>query len=343
MILQVELLRIWGETAPQRQRKTAVFITHDIEEAVFLSDRVVVMSSHPGRIQAPSSRSTCPGRGKTPPAPIPASAICRGNLGPDPRPGLSRHRLTSRRDGRSDPPTRQPENEISRNGRNSCLTCRETDAAGYGAARSSPASWPAAVAGGPLRGPGARGRQAIKVSVGRIPWAAGNSPMTQYMIANKTVREARGRARLRRDRRLARLSHRPAHGGGHRRQQPRHRHVGQHADHPRHLGRAADQPHGGRRGAPAVRHRHPQGVDIRTIQDLKGKTVGALLGGDPYNALSQMLRYELGNPDPKASGIRIVNTPTLAQAAQVPTGMDAAVAIYPCLPRGPERAALSPS
>ena len=28
-------------------------------------------------------------------------------------------------------------------------------------------------------------RQAIKVSVGRIPWAAGNSPMTQYMIANK--------------------------------------------------------------------------------------------------------------------------------------------------------------
>jgi NitT/TauT family transport system ATP-binding protein len=52
LILQVELLRIWGETAPQRERKTAVFITHDIEEAVFLSDRVVVMSTHPGRISA---------------------------------------------------------------------------------------------------------------------------------------------------------------------------------------------------------------------------------------------------------------------------------------------------
>ncbi len=51
LILQVELLRIWGETAPQAERKTAVFITHDIEEAVFLADRVVVMSSHPGRIR----------------------------------------------------------------------------------------------------------------------------------------------------------------------------------------------------------------------------------------------------------------------------------------------------
>ena len=49
LILQVELLRIWGETAPQQQRKTAIFITHDIEEAVFLADRVVVMSCHPGR------------------------------------------------------------------------------------------------------------------------------------------------------------------------------------------------------------------------------------------------------------------------------------------------------
>ena len=33
---------------------------------------------------------------------------------------------------------------------------------------------------------------------------------------------------------------------------------------------------------------------IRNIADLKGKTVGALLGGDPYNVLSQMLRFELG-------------------------------------------------
>lgn len=51
LILQAELLRIWGETSPVTQRKTAIFITHDIEEAVLLADRVVVMSTHPGRVR----------------------------------------------------------------------------------------------------------------------------------------------------------------------------------------------------------------------------------------------------------------------------------------------------
>jgi hypothetical protein len=32
----------------------------------------------------------------------------------------------------------------------------------------------------------AQGKKPLKVSVGRQPWAAGNSPVTQYMIANKT-------------------------------------------------------------------------------------------------------------------------------------------------------------
>ena len=52
LILQVELLRIWGETGALEGRKTALFITHDIDEAVFLGDRVVVMSTNPGRIKA---------------------------------------------------------------------------------------------------------------------------------------------------------------------------------------------------------------------------------------------------------------------------------------------------
>lgn len=43
--LNLELARLWQET-----RKTVVFITHGIQEAVFLSDRVAMMARSPGRI-----------------------------------------------------------------------------------------------------------------------------------------------------------------------------------------------------------------------------------------------------------------------------------------------------
>jgi NitT/TauT family transport system ATP-binding protein len=43
--LHEDLLRIWRQT-----NKTIVFVTHNIQEAVFLSDRVVVFSPHPGRV-----------------------------------------------------------------------------------------------------------------------------------------------------------------------------------------------------------------------------------------------------------------------------------------------------
>jgi NitT/TauT family transport system ATP-binding protein len=46
-ILQEEILRIWEKT-----RKTFVLITHNIEEAVFLGDRVIIMTARPGRIKA---------------------------------------------------------------------------------------------------------------------------------------------------------------------------------------------------------------------------------------------------------------------------------------------------
>ncbi len=44
--MQAELLRIWSKT-----RKTAIFVTHNIAEAIYLSDRVVVFTVRPGRIK----------------------------------------------------------------------------------------------------------------------------------------------------------------------------------------------------------------------------------------------------------------------------------------------------
>jgi NitT/TauT family transport system ATP-binding protein len=43
-IMQVELLRIWQEA-----KKTVLFVTHQIDEAIYLSDRVMVMTKRPGR------------------------------------------------------------------------------------------------------------------------------------------------------------------------------------------------------------------------------------------------------------------------------------------------------
>jgi NitT/TauT family transport system ATP-binding protein len=46
-LMQAELVRIWRET-----RKTSLFITHQINEAIYLADRVIVFSSRPGRVRA---------------------------------------------------------------------------------------------------------------------------------------------------------------------------------------------------------------------------------------------------------------------------------------------------
>lgn len=45
-LMQAELLRIW-----EHSRKTVIFVTHDVQEAVFLAERIVVMSARPGHIK----------------------------------------------------------------------------------------------------------------------------------------------------------------------------------------------------------------------------------------------------------------------------------------------------
>lgn len=46
LVLQEELLRIWRD-----DRKTILFVTHDIEEAIMLSDRILVLTDRPGKIR----------------------------------------------------------------------------------------------------------------------------------------------------------------------------------------------------------------------------------------------------------------------------------------------------
>ena len=52
IILQDELLRIWGDSSREARRTTVIFVTHAIDEAVLLADRIVVLARRPGRIKA---------------------------------------------------------------------------------------------------------------------------------------------------------------------------------------------------------------------------------------------------------------------------------------------------
>jgi NitT/TauT family transport system ATP-binding protein len=58
--LQEQLLRIW-----EAERRTCIFVTHSIGEAVFLADTIVVMKAQPGRIQAILNNALPRPRGRT--------------------------------------------------------------------------------------------------------------------------------------------------------------------------------------------------------------------------------------------------------------------------------------
>jgi ABC-type nitrate/sulfonate/bicarbonate transport system ATPase subunit len=95
-ILQDELLRLWGDGGDAAQRRAVLFVTHGIDEAVYLSDRVLVLGRRPGASRK-SCTSTCPsaqgraqlGRSRT---------LHRSHLEPHPRRGRARHRRGNRLD-----------------------------------------------------------------------------------------------------------------------------------------------------------------------------------------------------------------------------------------------------
>jgi NitT/TauT family transport system ATP-binding protein len=60
-LMENEVLALWAE-----KKKAVLFITHDLDEAIALSDRVVCLSAGPDRIRSASSRSTCRGRATSP-------------------------------------------------------------------------------------------------------------------------------------------------------------------------------------------------------------------------------------------------------------------------------------
>jgi NitT/TauT family transport system ATP-binding protein len=67
--LQDELLRIWSEL-----KKTIIFVTHSIEEAIYLADRIVVMTYRPGTVKRDLLIELPRLRDPAPPSSMPSSA-----------------------------------------------------------------------------------------------------------------------------------------------------------------------------------------------------------------------------------------------------------------------------
>jgi NitT/TauT family transport system ATP-binding protein len=48
-MMQIELMKLWDQEGAT-PRKTVLFVTHSVDEAVFLSDRVIMLGTQPGRV-----------------------------------------------------------------------------------------------------------------------------------------------------------------------------------------------------------------------------------------------------------------------------------------------------
>ena len=89
LLLQEELLRIWEE-----HKKTVVFITHSVDEAVLLGDRIMVMTAQPGRIKQFVRRPAPPAAQRHGTAGAPAyGELVLSHLGRSARRGPARPRV----------------------------------------------------------------------------------------------------------------------------------------------------------------------------------------------------------------------------------------------------------
>lgn len=196
------------------------------------------------------------------------------------------------------------------------------------APRPAAGSQPAAGTAAPAPAPAPK--QQLKVSVGRQPWAAGNSPIIQYALEKKLFEQYAADFGYEltvdyRDYPTALPQVEAMVGGS--------LDFGMWGNVPIIRNIAAGQKlsvlnvgEGHLRYVLVTR----EGSGVRSLADLKGKTVGLLLGGDPHAVLTNMVRGDL-NTSLEGAGIKLVNMPTFAQAASVPKGVDATITYLPAL------------
>lgn len=182
--------------------------------------------------------------------------------------------------------------------------------------------------------------KSLTVSLGRLPWGALNSPITQHMMKTRgfETEAARHGYRITLDWRDY-----PSAPPQVEAMQAGKLDMGVWGNVPIVRNIAGGQPihvlalaEGGLNFQVAV----PKGSSIRTIEDLKGKRIGTLLGGDPHFFLAMLLKAHFGNADPVAQGITMVQSPSFTMLASMPKGLDAVTLITPSFLLGQERQTL---